>query len=161
VTRFSARTEAGAVVGADRSEIWSVLVDPDLVARLTPFVTSIREQGEHWRWEMSKLQVLGVGVAPAFTERMAFADKERIEFEHDPPAAGKERAGAFGWYDLAEHEDGTMLATRLEIALDLPLPRASAPAVHATMRGVMGQMGERFSRNLCRHLGLENGAAEK
>ena len=161
MTRFSARTEAGAVVSADRDEIWSVLVDPDLVARLTPFVTSIREQGEHWRWEMSKLQVLGVGVAPAFTERMAFADKERIEFEHDPPTAGKERAGAFGWYDLAEHEDGTMLATRLEIALDLPLPRASAPAVHATMRGVMGQMGERFSRNLCRHLGLENGAAEK
>ena len=157
MTRFSASTEAGAVVAADRAEIWSVLVDPGLVARLTPFVTAIHEQGQHWRWEMSRLQVLGIGVAPAFTERMAFTDQERITFEHDPPADQTERAGAHGWYDLAEHRDGTALSTRLEIALDLPLPRASAPAVHAAMRAVMGQMGDRFSRNLCRHLGLEDG----
>jgi hypothetical protein len=155
VTRFSARTEARAVVGAERAEIWEALTDPGLVARLTPFVTRISERGAHWFWEMSGLQVLGVGLAPAFTEQMTFTDKERIEFSHDPPHGEKERAGAFGWYDLADHADGTTLSTRLEIALDLPLPRASAPAVHATMRGVMGQMGDRFSRNLCRHLGLE------
>jgi carbon monoxide dehydrogenase subunit G len=154
VTRFSARTEARAVVGADRGEIWTALTDPELVARLTPFVSRISERGQHWFWEMTKLQVLGVGVAPAFTEQMSFTDKERIEFQHDPPTGEKERAGAFGWYDLAEHDDGTLLSTRLEIAVDLPLPRASAPAVHATMRGVMGQMGDRFSTNLCRHLGL-------
>ena len=155
MTRFSARTEARAVVGADRAEIWSALTDPHVVAELTPFVTRISDRGGHWFWEMSKLQVLGIGIAPAFTEQMSFTDKERIEFSHDPPDGHKERAGAFGWYDLADHADGTVLATRLEIALDLPLPRASAPAVHATMRGVMGQMGDRFARNLCRHLGLE------
>jgi carbon monoxide dehydrogenase subunit G len=154
MTRFSARTEARAVVAADRGEIWTALTDPTLVARMTPFVTRISERGEHWFWEMSRLQVAGVGVAPSFTEQMTFTDKERIEFHHDPPRGEKERAGAYGWYDLTDHDDGTLLSTRLEIGVDLPLPRAASPAVTATMRGVMGQMGDRFSRNLLDHLGL-------
>lgn len=155
MTRFSAGTEASAVVAADRAEIWAALTDPDVVARLTPFVTRIRERGPDWYWEMSRLQILGVGLAPAFTERLTFLHEQRIEFEHDPPPGEEERAGASGWYRLGDHPDGTALSTRLEITLDLPLPRVSGPAVHATMRGVIGQMGDRFSRNLCRHLGLE------
>ncbi|MFC4785827.1 hypothetical protein ACT8ZV_15210 [Nocardioides sp. MAHUQ-72] len=153
MTRFSARTEARAVVEAERADIWAALTDPALVARMTPFVTRISDRGEHWFWEMSKLQVAGVGVAPAFTEQMTFTDMERIEFHHDPPSGEKERAGAYGWYDLGDHDDGTVLATRLEIAVDLPLPRAAAPAVRTAMRGVMGTMGDRFSHNLLDHLG--------
>lgn len=155
MTRFSSSTSAEAVVAAPRQQIWDVLVDPDKIAALTPFLKRVTADGEHWRWEMSGLDVLGVKVAPSFTERMVFEDLERIEFHHDPPAGEKERSGVEGWYDLSDAEGGTHLATSLTITLDLPLPKLSAPAVNATMKGVIGQMGDRFSANLLRELGIE------
>ena len=151
---FSARTEAEAVVPAEREEIWAALTDPGLVARMTPFVRSIESRGRHWWWEMSRLQVLGAGVAPAFTEQMTFTDLERIEFRHDPPAGSRERTGVQGWYHLSEASGGTHLATSLEVAVELPLPRVSGPAVTTAMKGVMATMGERFSHNLLDHLGV-------
>lgn len=157
MTRFSSSTSAEAVVAAPRQQIWDVLVDPDKIADLTPFLKRVTADGEHWRWEMSGLDVLGVKVAPAFTERMVFEDLQRIEFHHDPPAGTTERSGVEGWYDLSDAPDGsggTHLATSLTITLDLPLPRLSSPAVTAAMRGVMGQMGDRFSANLLRELGI-------
>jgi carbon monoxide dehydrogenase subunit G len=153
MTSFSADTRAEAVVDAPRDRIWTVLTDPGLVAELTPFVRTIREEGEHWRWELSGLKVLGVGVAPAFTERMTYVEPERIEFRHDPPPGTTERSSVEGWYSLTEHHAGTRLVTALEITLDLPLPRVSGPAVRATMSRVIDQMGGRFSRNLLAHLG--------
>ena len=58
-----------------------------------------------------------------------------------------------GWYDLADLGDaGTRLATSLEICVELPLPRAAGPAVRTAMKGVMATMGDRFSKNLLRHL---------
>lgn len=152
---FKATTTAQAVVEAPRQAIWDVLVDPDLVADLTPFLKRITADGDLWRWEMSGLEVLGRSVAPAFTERMVFDELERIDFRHEPPAGATEKSGVEGWYDLSEVEGGTHLATSLEIRLDLPLPRVSSPAVTAAMKGVMGTMGDRFSRNLLDHLGVE------
>ncbi|HTW17629.1 MAG TPA: SRPBCC family protein [Nocardioides sp.] len=157
MTRFTASTSAEAVVAAPRQRIWDLLVDPDAITRLTPFLKRVSADGEHWRWEMTGLDVLGVKVAPAFTERMRFVDGERIEFEHDPPAGVHERSGVAGWYDLADAPGGTRLATSLEITLDLPLPRLSAPAVTAAMRGVLGTMGDRFSANLLREVGVTPG----
>lgn len=155
MTRFTASTSAEAVVAAPRQRIWDLLVAPDAIARLTPFLKRVSAEGEHWRWEMTGLDVLGVKVAPAFTERMVFVDGERIEFRHDPPAGVRERSGVEGWYDLADvRSGGTRLATSLEITLDLPLPRLSAPAVTATMKGVLATMGDRFSANLLRELGV-------
>ena len=154
MNRFAARTEARAVVGAGRDEIWAALTDPALVARMTPFVKSIEAEGEHWLWEMTGLEVLGVGVASAFTERMTFTDLERIEFHHDPPAGKQERTGVHGWYDLSDADGGTHLATSLEVAVELPLPRVSSPAVTTAMKGVMATMGQRFSHNLLDHLGV-------
>jgi len=154
VNRFSARTEAKAVVPAGRDEIWAALIDPALIARMTPFVKSIEADGEHWFWEMTSLHVLGAGIAPAFTERMSFRDLERIEFRHDPPAGTRERTGVHGWYDLADTDGGTHLATSLEVHIELPLPRLSAPAVTTAMKGVMATMGQRFSHNLLDHLGV-------
>jgi carbon monoxide dehydrogenase subunit G len=155
MTLFSAATRAEAVVGAARGEIWDALIDPDLVAELTPFVRTIRADGDHWYWEMSGLKVLGVGVAPSFTERMVLDEPGRIEFRHDPPAGATERSAVEGWYELTEVEGGTRLVTSLEITLDLPLPKGLGRAVRATMNGVIAQMGERFSRNLLAHLGAE------
>jgi carbon monoxide dehydrogenase subunit G len=153
--RFSADTRAEAVVAAPRADIWAALTDPALVADLTPFVRRITEDGDHWRWEMSGLSVLGVGISPAFTERMAYDEPHRIEFRHDPPAGATERSAVEGWYALDEVDGGTRLVTALEITLDLPLPRASGRAVRGTMRKVIDEMGDRFSRNLLDHLGAE------
>jgi len=155
MSRFSADTRAEAVVAAPRTEIWSALTDPALVARLTPFVRRITPDGEHWRWELSGLSVLGVGVSPAFTERMSYDEPHRIDFRHDPPDGATERSAVEGWYQLEEVDAGTRLTTALEITLDLPLPRASGPAVRRAMSTVIDQMGDRFSRNLLDHLGAE------
>lgn len=155
MTRFSADTHAEAVVAAPRADIWAALADPGLVAELTPFVRTIRADGDRWRWEMNGLKVLGVGVAPAFTEQMVFDEPERIEFRHAPPPGATERSSVSGWYELSEVDAGTRLSTSLEITLDLPLPRAAAPAVRGTMSTVIDQIGERFSRNLLEHLGAE------
>ena len=155
MTRFSAETRADAVVTAPRADIWAALTDPALVAELTPFVRSITADGAHWRWELSGLKVLGVGVAPTFTELMVLDEPERIEFRHDPPDGDSERSGVEGWYALSEVDEGTRLVTSLEITLDLPLPRASSRAVKAAMGKVVDQMGERFSKGLLAHLDAE------
>ena len=139
--------------------MWDVLVDPTLVAQFTPFIKSIEAQGDdHWIWHLSGLTVAGKGFSATFTERMTLEDGKRIEFTHDPPRGVKERAGVHGWYNLADTETptgpGVLLETSLEICVDLPLPKLSGPAVRSTMKGVMAQMGDRFSKNLLAHLGL-------
>jgi carbon monoxide dehydrogenase subunit G len=160
MTSFSAKTRAEAVVLAPQQDIWDALVDPELMARFTPFLKRITADGDHWRWEMSGLDVLGVKVAPAFTERMVFTEPERIEFHHDPPAGATEKAGVEGWYRLTRVDDGTTdLVTELQITLDLPLPKAAGGAVRAAMRKVIDTMGDRFSRNLLDHLGAEERSA--
>ncbi|QIG45257.1 hypothetical protein G5V58_23100 [Nocardioides anomalus] len=156
---FSAKTHAEAVITASPEEVWAVLVDPDLMARFTPFLKQITADGDHWRWEMAGIDVLGVKVAPAFTEKMVFDEPDRIDFHHDPPAGKQEKAGVEGWYSLAPADDGgTTLVTDLEITLDLPLPKAAGRAVKATMRKVIDTMGDNFSQNLLDHLGAEERA---
>jgi carbon monoxide dehydrogenase subunit G len=153
VTTFSASKHAVAVVEADQKEIWAVLVDPDLMARLTKYVKRITEDGEHWRWELSGLEVLGRAVAPSFTERMVFDEPDRIEFHHEPPGR-REPAGVNGWYQLTALPDGaTRLETDMSICVDLPLPRVSGRAVERVMAKVLDSMGDGFSANLLAHLG--------
>jgi carbon monoxide dehydrogenase subunit G len=151
---FSAKTSAQADVAAGRAEIWKALIDPVLVARMTPFVRSISAEGDHWHWQLTGLDLLGRKLAPAFTERMVFEKERRIEFHHEPPEGTSERAGVNGWYDLSDGPGGTRLETSLEICLEAPLPRAAGPAVRTVMKGVMATMGDRFSRNLLDHLGV-------
>jgi len=154
---FSARTHAEAVVLAPQQDIWDALVDPTLMAQFTPFLKKITADGDHWVWEMSGIDVLGVKVAPSFTEKMTFAEPDRIEFKHDPPSGEKEKAGVEGWYQLSPAADGegTSLVTELEITLELPLPKAAGRAVRATMSKVIDTMGDRFSKNLLDHLGAK------
>ena len=162
VTSFSAQTHAEAVVLAPQADIWAALVDPELMARFTPFLKRITPDGDHWRWELSGLNVLGLKVAPAFTERMVFQEPDRIEFHHDPPAGTTEQAGVEGWYSLRPLDDGepgTELVTDLAITVDLPLPKASGRAVRAAMKKVIDRMGDTFSERLLEHLGAEERSA--
>ncbi|MBD8868921.1 SRPBCC family protein [Nocardioides donggukensis] len=153
MSRFSAATTSEAVVAADRSVLWAALTDPDLLPRLTPFLESVTADGDHWCWQLTRFPVLGTSVVPAFTERMSLTPEERIEFTHDPPAGKREPAGAEGRYLLEDTPEGTRLAIRLEVHVELPLSRFAAPAVNSVMKGVMATMGRRFSANLLAHVG--------
>jgi carbon monoxide dehydrogenase subunit G len=152
MTRFSATTESTAVVAAERDDIWRVLTDPALLAELTPLLRRIDADGDLWRWQMTGLDVLGVGISPAFTERMRWVPGHRIEFTHQPPRGVAEQAGAEGHYDLCDVPGGTLLSIRLQLDVELPLPRLAAPAVRTVMGATMRAMGDRFSANLLAHL---------
>jgi len=161
MTRFSAVTESDAVVAAARPAIWRALTDPDLLVRLTPLLRRIDADpdGEHWRWHMAGLEVLGVGISPVFTERMRFTPRTRIDYTHEPPPGVVEQAGARGSYELSDVPGGTLLSIRLALEVDLPLPRLAAPAVRRVMEATMRVMGDLFAANLLEHLARERTAS--
>ncbi|MGA9749457.1 MAG: hypothetical protein WBQ50_18555 [Nocardioides sp.] len=150
---FTATTTSHGVVPSSRAEVWSVLTDADLVARLTPFVHSISTDGDLWRWQLTSLPVLGTSVTPAFTEQMTFVETSQIDYSHAPPHGRNERYGVEGRYALADADGGTELSISLEVCAELPMPRVSGPAVRAAMGAVIGTMGAGFERNFRRHLG--------
>lgn len=150
---FSTSTRSAATVSATPEAVWATLTDPDLVARLTPFLHRVTEHGEHWVWEMTKVPVLGKSFSFSFTERMAFDEPRRIDFTHDPAAGhAEESAGVQGWYALEPRTGGTHLETSMAITVELPFPALTRPAVTAAMKGVVTLMGQRFAQNLLHHL---------
>ena len=150
---FRARDRSSAVLRSPRSEVWAALTDADLIAKMTPYVTSITVDGDRWVWRMGTIPVLGISVAPMFTEVMAMRPEERIEFTHDPERSD-EMTAVTGTYVLADHDGGgTDVSIDLQIACTLPLPGLARPAVERVMAGVVKHMGTVFSRNLLKHLG--------
>ena len=144
---------SSAVLRSPRSEVWAALTDADLIAKITPYVTSITVDGDRWVWRLATIPVLGISVAPAFTEVMELHPEERIEFTHDP-ARSDEMTAVEGTYVLADHAGGgTDVSIDLQIACTLPLPGLARPAVERVMAGVVKHMGTVFSRNLLKHLG--------
>lgn len=150
---FTARNRSSAALRSPRSEVWAALIDAQLMAKMTPYVTSIDVEGEKWLWRMGTIPVLGVSVAPRFTEVMEFEPQERIQFHHDP-SRRDEMTAVEGTYLLVERTDGgTDVSIDLEIACKLPLPGLARPAVERVMLQVVKHMGVVFSRNLLKHLG--------
>jgi uncharacterized protein YndB with AHSA1/START domain len=150
---FRARNSSSAVLRSPRGEVWAALTDADLIAKITPYVTSITVDGDRWVWRLATIPVLGLSVAPAFTEVMELHPEERIEFTHDP-ARSDEMTSVNGTYVLSDHAGGgTEVGIDLEIACNLPLPGLARPAVERVMAGVVKHMGTVFSRNLLKHLG--------
>jgi carbon monoxide dehydrogenase subunit G len=150
MTTFDARKVSKAVVPYTRQQVWEVLADPAAVARLTPMVRGIEGHGDIWRWRLAPIEVLGKDIGLAFTERMDFAEPERIRFTHEPQ--GQERAGVNGTYTLTVAGSGTRLAIDLAVEVDLPFPRLARPAVTTSMQAVLVAMGAGFARQLDRHL---------
>jgi carbon monoxide dehydrogenase subunit G len=151
--QFTASVKSAADVSADREAVWKALTDPDLLARLTPLLQSIRADGDLWTWTMIRIAALGVAICPSFTEKMTFDDGQRIDYTHAPPPGTKERAGAEGSYVLADVPGGTHLEMEMTLRVDLPLPRTARPAVQRVMRGTIDRTGQRFWTNLLAHLG--------
>ena len=59
-----------------------------------------------------------------------------------------------GEYHLEERSDGgTRVSIDIEVAVDLPFPKAMRRPVEGAIRTVMAGMGRVFARNLLRHLG--------
>ena len=150
---FTARDRSSAPLRSPRSEVWAALSDAGLIARITPYVTSIDVDGDRWLWRMGTIPVLGAPVAPRFTEIMEFDPEQRIRFRHDP-SRPDEMTAVEGTYLLADRADGgTDVSIDLEIACTLPLPGLMRPAVERVMAQVVKHMGVVFSRNLLKHLG--------
>ena len=150
---FRARNRSSAVLRSSRSEVWAVLTDADMVARMTPYVTAIDVDGDRWTWRMGQVPVLGISVAAASLKKMDLYPEERIVFTHDT-ARPDEMTSVMGTYLLADHADGgTEVSIDLQIACELPLPGLARPAVERVMAGVVKHMGAVFARNLLRHLG--------
>lgn len=154
MAEFEATTTTDAVVAAERMTIWQALTDPQLLPKLTPLLTSIDTDGDLWRWHMVKIAALGVSIIPAFTEKMVFDEGRRIDYSHQPPTGASERAGADGWYLLEDVDGGTKLSISLTLHVELPLPRAAAPAVQKVMKATMARTGDKFAANLLDHLGV-------
>lgn len=159
MNRFSATTESVAVVAAERSAIWAVLTDPNLLPELTPLLERIDSDGDLWHWHMKRIAALGVSISPNFTERMHFTDGERIDYEHEPPKGKTERTGADGWYVLSDDAGGTKLEISLTLHVELPLPKGAGRAVRKVMLRTMVRTGDKFSANLERHLAIEGSGA--
>ena len=83
---------------------------------------------------------------------MKFAENTRIDYEPAQPGT----PGPEGWYLLADADGGTKLSISLTLHLDLPLPKATGPAVRKVMTSTMTRTGNRFSENLLRHLGTDD-----
>lgn len=150
---FTARDRSSAALRSPRGEVWAALTDAALIAKITPYVTSITVDGDRWQWRMGTIPVLGISVAPRFTEVMELEPEDRIEFHHDA-SRPDEMTAVHGTYVLADRTDGgTDVSIDLEIACKLPLPGLTRPAVERVMAGVVKHMGTVFSRNLLKHLG--------
>jgi carbon monoxide dehydrogenase subunit G len=159
VTSFSVSTASTATVDADRERVWAALTDPDLIVRLTPYLSRIdaaHDRGvERWTWQLVRIPLLGSMVSPSFTEVMTYDEPSRIDFVHDPERTD-EKAGVDGRYVLKEARQGTDVSIELSIAVELPFPKLARAAVHAAMRAVIATMGSRFSHNLVRHLSTDH-----
>lgn len=155
MTTFTVTNTSTEAVSASLDDVWSAMVDPRLLAALTPLINRIDDRGDHWTWCLVNVGAMGVQVSPCFTVAMEFDEPNRIAFTHDPPAGVRERAGATGSYDLRAIEGGTLLDITLSMGVDLPLPALSRRAVERVMASTTQVAGDRFFHNLLTYLGAD------
>lgn len=152
MTRFTASNKSAATLKSPRKDVWDALTDPELLAKLTPYLHRIDVDGDRWTWRVTKVPVLGKSIGSTFTEVMTFDEPKRIGFEHDPQRT-EEKTEVQGEYHLEESGSGTRVSIELGVSVELPFPRGMRPPVEAAIGAVMAGMGRRFASNLLRHLG--------
>lgn len=157
MNRFRARNRSDATLRSSPEQVWEVLIDPELLPVLTPYLKSIdvgaaQDGGVLWTWHLTRIPVMSATVMPTFTEVMTFDKPSRIGFAHDSSKV-HERTGVDGFYGVTPSGTGTHVEIDLEIWCDLPLPKISRIPVETVMSGVVAAMGRRFATNMTRHLG--------
>jgi carbon monoxide dehydrogenase subunit G len=131
--------------------VWDLLVDPDAVARLTPMVTRIEADGDHWLWCLQGVPLTGRALDLSMSETMTFEPQTRIGFTH-APLERHLQAGAEGHYGLEPIDAGTRLTIDLTVSARLPVPGVARPAVQTAMAQVLRHMGTRFAANMLAEL---------
>lgn len=150
--RFTQTVRSDDRIRTAPEDVWAVLVDPVLLARMTPLVDAITVDGDRWRWQLTKVSGVGMTATPEFTTLMRVEEGRRIEFEPAPEA--DDRASARGFLTVeADGVDHMVVAIDVTASVDLPLPRAMARPVTRVMFTTMRAGGSRFARNLLAHLG--------
>lgn len=149
---FSRSRRDSAHVPHPPQAVWDLLVDPDVVARLTPLVARIevRDAGDAsatWVWHLQGVPLAGKVIDLTMTEEMTFDPLRRIGFDHAELSHTLE-AGAEGCYELEPEDGGTRLGIDLTVSARLPLPSLARPAVNAAMAQVLRFMGSRFAAHL-------------
>ena len=127
VNRFTARTEAKAVVAAERQAIWDALVDPGLLARMTPFVKSITADGDRWLWQMAASTSSASGSPRRSPSRWSSpSPTASTSATTRRPASSEQRRRRRVVRTLADARAAPSWCTSLADHAELPLPR-SAP----------------------------------
>jgi carbon monoxide dehydrogenase subunit G len=152
MTRFSASNSSAATLKSPRDKVWAALTDPKLLPQLTPYLHRIDAVDDRWTWHVTKVPILGKSIGSTFTEVMTFEEPDRIEFVHDKEKT-EELTEVHGEYRLADRDGGTHVEIDIEVAVELPFPKAMRRPVERTISTVMAGMGKVFARNLLRHLG--------
>ncbi len=148
---FAQRITSNDRIRIERDPLHAILVDPDMLAQLTPLVQSIEVRGDRWEWQLIGINALGIKAAPRFTTVMDIAET-RIAFE--PADDTDELAAATGAITVEPDGDAhTVVAIDLTATVELPLPRLATRAVQSVMFSTMKAGGARFAENLLRHLG--------
>jgi carbon monoxide dehydrogenase subunit G len=156
VPEFRSHNRSTPVVPVPPDQMWEVLTDPELLAKVSPLVTRIEARGDRWSWTLAGIPGLGFEIAPTFTERMTFVPISRIDCVHEPQPGRSERAGLDGTYLITKVDDGSSkLVTDLTLSVELPLPGFSRLFVEGVMGRAMRRASDAFARNLYRHLGLD------
>lgn len=150
--RFSQTVLSDDQIQIAPEALWEVLVDPDLLAELTPLVDRITQLEDRWTWRLVTVNALGMRAAPEFTTLIRLHDGTRIDFEPDPSA--EERASAEGFLTVGPDGDGgARIAIDVTATVELPLPTVMGRPVRRVMFQTMKAGGTRFARNLLAHLG--------
>jgi len=135
--------------------VWEALVDPQVLADLSPLVDHIGPRGDLWRWRLVGIPRFGIRLLPSFTERMTFTPISRIECRHEPQPGVVERAGIDGLYLVTKVDGGSKLVVDLTLCLEVPLPAFGRPLVEGVLRRTMARARARFVKNLCHHLAID------
>ncbi len=147
MTRVSASVERSVAVDATAAEIWSVVGDVERLGELMPEVERYEEVDGDWRWVMAEQRRFGQRFQPRFTVRYTLDEPERVTFEHvtgsgdSADAGGEIRLGADGG-------GGTRVSFRLDLTVDVGVPRLLAGTVRAMLADEIRRLADGFLANV-------------
>lgn len=147
---FSVTGREEVLIDQEIDEVWSVLLQPDVWVRHTPFLRAITVLDEdHWQWEIAGVAWPGGTIGAVMTERMRRISPRCLTFTQ-LPGDRPEVAGADGRFDLSPvlGNRSTLLDVTMTVTARLPLPRSGSAVVQAAMRQVLTQMLKAFVRGL-------------